>query len=181
MCRQHQRRGNQHWQEEAVVHWEGLFRKITQLLQHRWQDSRTEFHLEDCVSTKTVRCELHKSSIHGRAAIAKPLITESNAHMRKRWCHNHKTRTLDNCKCTCDMVRWVVLHAVPYIRKGLHLDNTQGSLQSRMPGSNSERRVRFCDGLGSNIMVFCAKRSTSTPWDLLWDPSRPASRTTEAR
>ena len=28
------------------------------------------------VSTKTVRRKLHKSSIHGRAAIAKPLITE---------------------------------------------------------------------------------------------------------
>jgi hypothetical protein len=30
--------------------------------------------------TKT---ELHKSSIHGRAAIAKPLITKSNAQMRQ--------------------------------------------------------------------------------------------------
>jgi hypothetical protein len=55
----------------------------------------------------------------------------------------------------CDMVRWVVLHAVSYIRKSLHLENTQGSLQSGMPGSNSETRGRFCDGLGSNIMVFC--------------------------
>jgi hypothetical protein len=33
-------------------------------------------HLEDPVSTETVRRELHKSNIHGRAAIAKPLITE---------------------------------------------------------------------------------------------------------
>jgi hypothetical protein len=40
-------------------------------------------HLEDPVSTKTVRCELHKSNIHCRAAIAKPLITESNAQMHK--------------------------------------------------------------------------------------------------
>jgi transposase len=36
-------------------------------------------HLEDPVSTKTVGRELHKSNIHGRAAIAKLLITESNA------------------------------------------------------------------------------------------------------
>jgi hypothetical protein len=35
-------------------------------------------HLEDLVSTKTVRRELHKSNIHGRATIAKPLITEIN-------------------------------------------------------------------------------------------------------
>jgi hypothetical protein len=38
--------------------------------------------LEDPISTKTVR-ELHKSSIHSRAAIAKPLITENNAQMHK--------------------------------------------------------------------------------------------------
>jgi hypothetical protein len=51
------------------------------------------------------------------------------------------------------MVRWVVLHAVPYIRKSLCLGNTQGSLQSRMPGSNSEIRGTFYDSFGSNIMV----------------------------
>jgi hypothetical protein len=47
-------------------------------------------HVEVTVSTQTVRRELHKSNIHDRAAIAKPLITESNAQMRQRWCHNHK-------------------------------------------------------------------------------------------
>jgi hypothetical protein len=38
-------------------------------------------HLEDPVSTKSVRREFNKSNIYGsgRAAIAKPLITESNA------------------------------------------------------------------------------------------------------
>jgi hypothetical protein len=41
-------------------------------------------HHEDSVSTKTVRRELHKSYIHGRASTAKPLISESNAQMRKR-------------------------------------------------------------------------------------------------
>jgi hypothetical protein len=35
-------------------------------------------HLEDPVSTKIVQCVLHKSNIHGMAATAKPLITESN-------------------------------------------------------------------------------------------------------
>jgi hypothetical protein len=43
-------------------------------------------HPEDPVSEKTVRRELHKSNIHGRAAVAKPLITEGNAEMRKQWC-----------------------------------------------------------------------------------------------
>jgi hypothetical protein len=35
----------------------------------------------------------------------------------------------------------------------LRLENTQGSLQSGMPGSNSETRGKFCGGLGSSIMV----------------------------
>jgi hypothetical protein len=33
-------------------------------------------HSEDTVPTKIVRRELHKSNIHGRTAVAKPLITE---------------------------------------------------------------------------------------------------------
>jgi hypothetical protein len=33
-------------------------------------------HLEDPVSTKTVRRELHKANIHGRLTITKPLIIE---------------------------------------------------------------------------------------------------------
>jgi hypothetical protein len=36
-------RQHQHWHKEIVVHWEGLFWKITELLQHRWQDSRSEY------------------------------------------------------------------------------------------------------------------------------------------
>jgi hypothetical protein len=40
-------------------------------------------HLEDPVSEKTVQHELHKSNICGRAAIAKPVFTESNAQIHK--------------------------------------------------------------------------------------------------
>jgi hypothetical protein len=103
-------------------------------------------HPEDPVSTKTVPRQLHKSDIHGRDATVKPRITESNAQMRKRWCYDHKILTLGNRKRARDMVRWAVLHDVPYIRK---------RLQSWRPGSNSETRERFCDGLSSNIVVFC--------------------------
>jgi hypothetical protein len=39
--------------------------------------------LEDSVSTKNVRCEIHISNIHGTAAIAELLITENNAQMCK--------------------------------------------------------------------------------------------------
>ena len=38
------------------------------------------------ISTKTVWWKYHKSNIRGRAAIAKPLITENNA---KRWKRDH--------------------------------------------------------------------------------------------
>ena len=41
-------------------------------------------HLSNIVSTKTVRRELHKANIHGRAATAKPFITEVNAKLRKK-------------------------------------------------------------------------------------------------
>jgi hypothetical protein len=57
------------------------------------------------VSTKTAQRELHKSNIHGRAETAKPLITESDAHMRKRWCHDRKTWTSKNWKDARDMAR----------------------------------------------------------------------------
>jgi hypothetical protein len=58
-------------------------------------------------------------------------------------CHNHKTRTSDKLKCTGDMVRSFVLYAGPHIRKSLRSENTRGSLQSGMPGSNSETQGRF--------------------------------------
>jgi hypothetical protein len=58
---------------------------------HRTTAAELHIHLEDPVSTKKVQHELQISNIHGRAAIAKPLITESNAQMRELWCHNHQT------------------------------------------------------------------------------------------
>jgi hypothetical protein len=85
------------------------------------------------------------SNIHGRAAIAKPLITESDAQIHKQWCYNHKTWTSDNWKC--------VIWSDESFFMPLCLENNQGSLQSGMPGSNSETWGRFYDGLGSNIMI----------------------------
>ena len=41
-------------------------------------------HLEDSVSTKKVRREIYKPTIHGKAATAIPLITENNSKWRKR-------------------------------------------------------------------------------------------------
>jgi hypothetical protein len=120
---------------------------------HTTTAAELNIHLEDPVSTKPVRHELHKSNIHGRAATAKPLITGSNVQMRKRWCHDHNTWISDKWKCACDMVRWVVLPAVSYIRKSVCYENLLGNLLSGMLGSNSETWERFCDGLGNNNMV----------------------------
>jgi hypothetical protein len=63
-------------------------------------DMRAELNIrfEDPVSTKTVRPGLHKSDIHVRATIAKPLITESKVQTCKFWCHDHKTWISDNYK-----------------------------------------------------------------------------------
>jgi hypothetical protein len=40
-----------------------------------------------------------------------------------------------------------------YIKKNLHLENSQVSLQSGIPSYNSETQGRFCDGLGSSNVV----------------------------
>jgi hypothetical protein len=55
-------------------------------------------HLEESVSTKAVRRGFQESSIHGRAAIGKHLIAESNVQKRKGWCHDYKTWISDNGK-----------------------------------------------------------------------------------
>jgi hypothetical protein len=75
-----------------------FFRNIT------GRTAKLIIRLEDPVSTKTVQRELQKCNIYDRAANAKPLITESNAHMRKRWCHDHKTWTSDHWKRSHGMV-----------------------------------------------------------------------------
>jgi hypothetical protein len=61
-------------------------------------------HFEDPVSTRTVGHERHKSNIHGRTALAEPLITESIAQMRTRWCGDYKTWTPDSWKRARDVV-----------------------------------------------------------------------------
>jgi hypothetical protein len=55
-------------------------------------------HLEDSVSTKTVRRELHKSDIQGTPSIAESTITEKNIERRKRWYDVHGSWTADDWK-----------------------------------------------------------------------------------
>jgi hypothetical protein len=58
--------------------------KVTAELDRQIEDN-------DCI--KRVRGDLHKSNIHGRAAIAKSLINEYKAKNRKRWCNDDRTWT----------------------------------------------------------------------------------------
>jgi len=55
-------------------------------------------HLNSPVSTRTVRRELHRVNIHGRAAVAKPLVTCANAKRRFQWCKERKSWAVDNVK-----------------------------------------------------------------------------------
>jgi len=81
------------------VHWRGLYLKITELLQQRWQ--QTSVFILKTVSTKTVWRELHKSNYRGRAAVVQLPITDSKAKRRKRWCDDHKT-----------WISWLEIHMV---------------------------------------------------------------------
>ena len=49
-------------------------------------------------ATKTVCQELHRVNLHGRAAIAKPLVTRANAKRRFQWCHQGKSLAVDYVK-----------------------------------------------------------------------------------
>ncbi|KAL1276901.1 hypothetical protein QQF64_023574 [Cirrhinus molitorella] len=55
-------------------------------------------HLNSSVSTKTVRRELHRVNIHGRAAIAKNLVTRANANRQFQWCQQQKSWAVGNVK-----------------------------------------------------------------------------------
>jgi hypothetical protein len=142
---------NQQWQKPIAVHWDGLFRKFTQLLRHRREQNwifilKTPFpqklpDLGFTNPTSTVGLQLLNLWL---LKVMLRCVDEDITTIKPRHL------TIGN---TSDIVRWVVLHAVPYIMKSLHLQNTQGSLQSGMLGSNIETRGRFCDGYGSNIQV----------------------------
>jgi hypothetical protein len=67
------------------------------------------------------------------------------------------------------MVRRVVLHAVPYVRKSLRLENIQGNLQSEMPGSVStvkhgERSVMIWAAMLILLLPLMAELQQGSTW-----------------
>jgi hypothetical protein len=107
------------------------------------------------ISTKTVTHEHHRSNICGRAAIAKPLITESIAQMHKQWCHNHKPRhnTTGNARLIwSDELSFTLFptSGKVYIwRTPKEAYNPEYLVPTAKWGGGGS----FCVGLGSNIMV----------------------------
>jgi predicted transcriptional regulator len=111
-------------------------------------------HLEDLVSAKTARRELHKSNIHGRAAIPKPLITESDTQMRKRKCPVMTTKSGHETTGNAHVMWSNESPFTLFSTSGrVYVWKTQKGLSFGMSGSNSETRKIFCDGLGNNIVV----------------------------
>jgi len=72
--------------KRIAIHWRRLCLWIKEVPQQRWQQNLIFILKTD--STKRVWWERHKSNIHGRRAIAKPVITENNT---KRWKRGHLT------------------------------------------------------------------------------------------
>jgi len=107
--------------------------------------SELSIHLEDPVSTKTVRREPHKSNIHGRPAIAKPLITENNAKRRKRLCIDHTTWTSDVWK----YVIWSDESSFTLTVTSRRVYARRTPKKAWMPGSNCETWRRICDDLAA--------------------------------
>ena len=83
-------------------------------------------HLEDHVSTKTVRQELHIYNILGRAATAKAPITGEGG--KKKPLKGEKDVVITKLGRLMTGNRNMVLHVVTNMRPGLCLQNAQGSL-----------------------------------------------------
>ncbi|KAF2353431.1 Transposase Tc1-like [Trinorchestia longiramus] len=55
-------------------------------------------HLQNPVSSKTVRREQHKSGFHGRAAIRELMLLNKNVSKRLEWCRNLQNWSLEQWK-----------------------------------------------------------------------------------
>jgi hypothetical protein len=141
---------NQHWHKEVVV---TLWKTV--LKNHRTTAAQVNYSKPEysywrfCLHKK---CQTWAS--HPISTVGLQLLNFWLLKVMLRYVNDHKTWTSDKWECARNMVTWVVLQAVPHIRKSLLLENTQGSLQSGKPGSNSETQGRLCDRLHSNIVVW---------------------------
>jgi hypothetical protein len=147
MGRRHQQRGtvgkNKHWQKEIVVQWEGLFRKITELLQQNWI-----FILKTMFPQKLS----DMSFTNPTSMVGLQLLNVWLLKVMLR-CVNNGVTSIKPGHQTNGNANVISSDESSFTL--LYLENSQGNLQFRMPGSNREIWGRFCDGLGSNIVAFC--------------------------
>jgi hypothetical protein len=98
-------------------------------------DSRIEYTSRRPCFHKDCQRGLHRFNIHGKAAIVNLWLLKA-VLMFKRWYSDHETLTSDNYKREPNMVKWVIIHTVPYIRKHLLSENIQGSIWSGISRSD---------------------------------------------
>jgi hypothetical protein len=144
---------NQHWQNEIVVYWEGLFRKITEQLEHRWQHRwifilKTLFphKLSDISFTKPISAARLQLLNLWILKVMLGCVNDGVTTIKPRHQENQKIENAWYCQMSCPS-RWSLHH------EGLCVENTQVNLDSGILDSNSETRRRFYVGLGSNILA----------------------------
>jgi hypothetical protein len=129
----------EYWQKEIVVHWEGLFRKITELLQHRLQQNWILI-LKTPFPQKISDVSFTNPTFTVRLQLLNVWLLKVMLRCVKDCVPSRQTLASDNRK----RPRNVVHHAVPYISKSLRLENTQGSLQLGFRSFNIESREGGC-------------------------------------
>jgi hypothetical protein len=113
--------------------------------------AKLNIHLEGPVSTQTVRRELRKSNIQGRATIARPLITVSNLR-----CVYSGVTSIKPGHQTTRNARYGQMSRRPLLCSMYHKE-FKFREHRRMPTiRNSRFQLRmFCGVFGSNVAVFC--------------------------
>ncbi|MBJ5103535.1 hypothetical protein JGF61_23265, partial [Salmonella enterica subsp. enterica serovar Agona] len=110
-------------------------------------------HLQNPVSNRTVRRELHKQHIHGRATIAKPLVSLMNMKRRLQWCQEHKTWTAEQWKHVLfsdeSMFTLFPTTGCVYVWR-----TPAEAYNPRLPPSSSEAWGRFHNGLGHDLALY---------------------------
>ncbi|MBJ5561213.1 hypothetical protein JGG76_24175 [Salmonella enterica subsp. enterica serovar Derby] len=100
---------------------------------------------------------MHKQHIPGRAAIAKPLVSQVNMKWRLQWCQEHATWSVEQWKHVL-FSNESTFTLFPTTER-VHVWNPRRNLQLRMYPSSSEAWVCFhCfqNGLG-HVLVVCSR------------------------
>jgi hypothetical protein len=146
---------NQYWQKEIVVRWDGLFKKITQLLKHRWQQDWV-FILKTLFPQK----QSNANFTNPTSTVGLQLLNLRLLKVMPRCINDGVTPITPGHQKTLNV------HVILSDETSFTQSPTSGRVYiwktpkeayslDCMPSSNSETQGRFYDGVGSNIVVFC--------------------------